>query len=330
MSRRAPYQRSEAWHEERRTGYGASDAPILIEGSEAEWAQLHGEKLGLLPPREASERMALGSRLEDVIGEMAAERLGERLYRVNRIIRHPEIPYVFASLDRRRKGGRPVELKRWGFKGDAWGPEGSDIIPSRILYQIQQQAAVTGADAIDLFVLFPDRLEQFAIGRDQSMIDEILGLEQAAWAYVERGDLPPWPGWQPRRIILGPDEIIADAVIQEAADRHQEAAELEKFAKASLAEAKDRLRALLADTGAARGSTTDGRRLTISHRYTEPKPVVAWDLVAKAYRKQIEDLDSALGAGEPRLDLDAIESMFTTTPEPTRPLRVSIGKEQAA
>src|SRR5262245_26621958 len=126
MTKPVVYQRTPAWFAERRTGIGASDAPILVEGDEAAWKQLFGEKLGLVDPTPPNDAMALGARLEDTIAAMAAESLGERLYRVNRIIRHPDLSHVFASLDRRRKGGRPVELKRWGYRGDPWGPAGRD------------------------------------------------------------------------------------------------------------------------------------------------------------------------------------------------------------
>ena len=64
-----------------------------------------------------------------------AERTGIKLQRVNRLVRHPDLPYVFASLDRMSPGNRPVEIKKWGFKTDAFGPEGSDIVPTSWLYQ---------------------------------------------------------------------------------------------------------------------------------------------------------------------------------------------------
>ena len=113
---------------------------------------------------------------------------------------------------------------------------------------------------------------------------------------------------------------------------------------------KDRIRELLADAGGAKGVLPDGRRVTIAHRQNADSTVVAWELVAKAYRKYIEQLDQAFGInpgtlgimhdGRPTLagdgfedaealpaDLDAIESMFTTTKPGARPLRITIGKD---
>lgn len=319
----APYQGSDAWLAERRTGYGASDAPILVEGDEASWRQLHGEKLGLLPDRVGTETMELGKRLEGLILKLAAERLGQPIVRVNRIVRHPDLPHVFASLDGRLKRGpiRPVEAKKWSMKGDDWGPAGSDIVPVRILYQLQQQAAVTGADAVEVAVLFGgSKLELFTVGRDETMIDEILNLETAAWAYVQRGEMPPWPGQAPTRIVLAADEIAIDDTLRNLVEIHEAAAIQADQAKQELEDAKDRLRAALADAGAAKGVMADGRRVSIAHRPQAPSARTDWKLVAAAYRKALE-------TGTADVDPDAIESMFTATSAGTRPLRITLGKE---
>ena len=168
--------------------------------------------------------MELGKRLEEIILKVGAEREGWKVQRVNRIVRHPELPFVFASLDGRivrpmgagTPGMRPVEVKKWGFKSDAWGPPGSDIVPTSILYQLQQQAAVTGADAVEVLTLFGGaKLERFTVGRDESIIREVLALETAAWEFVKRGEMPPYPGQAPKRIVLSADEVEVDADLAE-------------------------------------------------------------------------------------------------------------------
>lgn len=330
--RRTPYQGTDAWRAERRTGYGASDAPILVEGDETAWRQLHGEKLGLLPERQATETMELGHRFEDVIARVAAEREGWRLVRVNRLVRHPELGHVFASLDRRQLGGsrRPVEVKKWAVKGDDWGPAGSDIVPLRILYQLQQQAAVTGSDAIEVVVLFGgQKIERFTVGRDETMIDEILGLETAAWAYVARGEMPPWPGLAPQRIVLAADEIPLDDTLRGLVELHEAAAADVKQAEQHLDDAKDRLRAALADAGAAKGILADGRRVSVAHRPQEPRRVVDWKSVAAAYRQLIDRLEHGQPPTDPSLELDRIVEMFTSASDPQRPLRVTVKESRA-
>ena len=146
---RKPYQDSDEWREERRGGYGASDAPILVEGDEAAWRQLHGEKLGMLPGREANETMQWARSSRTSSRGRYAERT-ERRTRVNRLVRHPDLPYVFASLDGRVRGNRPVEVKKWGFKTDALGRPVRTSCRRRSCIKLQQQAAVTGADAVEV------------------------------------------------------------------------------------------------------------------------------------------------------------------------------------
>jgi putative phage-type endonuclease len=328
---RAAYQGTPAWYAERRTGYGASDAPILIAGDEGAWRQLHGEKLGLLPERAATETMDLGKQLEHTILRMGAEREGWRVHRVNHIIRHPDLSHVFASLDGRKLGDRrPVEVKKWAVKGDDWGPAGSDIVPVKILYQLQQQAAVTGADAVEVLVLFGgSKLERFTVGRDASMIDEILGLETAAWAYVARGEMPPWPGQAPLRIVLASDEIEVDDTLRNLIEIHEAADVAAKRADQDLKDAKDRIRAALSDAGAAKGVMADGRRVSVAHRPQEPRVTTDWKLVASALKQRLTEVIAEAGPEFYDRLPDDIEAMFTTTSEPQRPLRVTVKEPRA-
>lgn len=317
-----PYQGTDAWLAERRGGFGSSDVPILVDGDERQWNELMLRKLNILPERESSETMELGRRLEPAIAGLVADRLGEPIIRVNRILRHPELDYVRASLDRRRKrGGKPVELKKWGWRTDEFGPEGSDQVPDRMLYQCMQQAAVTGAEEIDLFVLFAAvELRHFRIGRDEQTIDEILNLQTAAWGYVQRGEVPPWPGPAPERSQLKADEIPADDELVELVYHHDIAKVRFDAAEAELDEVKDKLRARLVGAGGTRGQLPDGRTFSVSHRPNRDGENVAWESIATGYRKRLLEL------GVPEAQLDFVSAALTTVKPGARPLRVSIAK----
>lgn len=323
MSRR-PYQNSQAWLDERRTGYGASDAPILVDGDEMAWRELHMVKLGQLPDRPGTETMEIGKRLEDPIAAMVAERLGEPLVRVNRLVRHPDHHFVFASLDRRRKrGGRPVEIKKWGFRSDAFGPAGSDILPERWIYQVQQQAAVTGADVVDVAVLFAgSKLELFHVGRDQSLIDQILRIEVAAWAFVLRGEIPPWPGPSVHSPVLAHDEIVADEELAAMAERLLAARAALVLADTEEEEAKLALRTRLADIGGAVGRLSDGTGFRLSYRPQAPITKVGWQSIAAGYRKRLSEL------GVPEAELDFAQQALTLVAPAIRPLRITTPKEK--
>jgi putative phage-type endonuclease len=318
------YQGTDAWLEERRSGYGASDAPVLVDGDEQAWRQLHAVKLGLTPDRPGTETMELGKRLEDTIAAIAAERIGEPLIRVNRLIRHPDHPEVFASLDRRRKrGGRPVEIKKYGFKTDAFGPAGSDLIPDRMVYQVQQQIAVTGADAADVGVLFAgSKFELFAVGRDQGLIDQLIRIEVAAWAYVARGEMPPWPGPAVRAPVLAQDEIVADEDLNRLAELYLEQSAALVVQETQLDATKQAIRERLVDVGGAVGRAYDGRQLRISYRPQAPAQKVGWESVAAGYRRRLLEL------GVPEADLDFAQHALTITAPAIRPLRITTPKEK--
>lgn len=316
------YQGTPAWLQERRGGFGSSDVPTLVDGDERAWNELMLRKLNVLPERESSETMELGKRLEPAIASLVADRLGEPIIRVNRVLRHPELDFVRASLDRVRKRGRkPVELKKWGFRSQDFGREGTDQVPDRMLYQVQQQLAVTGHDEADLFVLFAAvELVHYRVGRDQAMVDEILSLEAAAWEYVERGEVPPWPGPAPERPQLKADEAEPDDEIVALVQDHEAARYEYERADAQLKHAKEQLRQRLTDFGGTRGKLPDGSRFSVAYRPNRDGEEVGWQSIAAGYRKRLLEL----GVSEEEL---AFTSTALTIVKPgIRPLRVTVSK----
>lgn len=317
---RKPYQRSQAWLDERRTGIGASEAPVLVEGNEEEWRELFARKLGLIPERESNEAMEIGSDMEPVIAKRYALRTGQPVVKVDRIVRYPEHPEIFASLDRRtRRGRRAVELKAVGHPTDDFGPDGSDQLPDRMIYQVQQQLLCIGYDVADVAVLFGGReLRVYPVGRDQSLIEEIIALEVAAWAFIARGEMPPWPGPAARAPTLRADEVEATPELLALIDEHEALTARSTQAEKHLDEIKDRIRAYLADVGGARGVLPDGRVVTVSHRPNKPTEKPAWKQIADGYRRRLLDL------GIPPEELDFAQTALTTVSAGARPLLVKI------
>lgn len=318
------YQGTPAWREERRGGFGASDAPTLVDGDERQWNELMLRKLGILPEIESTETMELGKRLEPVIRQLASERIGEPIVRVNRILRHPEHDVVRASLDGVRKRGRkPVELKKYGWRTDDFGPEGSDIVPDRMRYQVEQILAVTGQDEADLFVLFAGaELVRYRIGRDEPTIDGILQIELRAWEYIARGEVPPWPGPAPTRPELKVDEVPADEEIVELVLAHQAAAAEFDAAEEALNRAKDALRDRLVEVGGTRGQLPDGTPFSVAHRPNRDGQQTGWESVAAGYRKKLLEL------GVSEQELDFTQTALTVVKPGARPLRVTVSKRK--
>ena len=329
MSDRRQYQGTEAWLKERKSGFGSSDVPTLVDGDERAWNELMLRKLNVLPEVESTETMELGKAFEPTIRKLASKRIGEEIIRVNQILRHPDQPITLASLDGVRKRGRkPVELKKWGWRTDDFGREGSDQVPMRMYHQVQQQLAVTGHDEADLFVLFAAvELAHFRIGRDQVEIDGILSLEAGAWQYIERGEVPPWPGPAPERPQLKADEIEPDEELISLVQAHDIYKAEYEAAEADLERVKRQLRDRLAEAGGTRGQLPDGRAFSVAHRPNRDGENVAWESIAAGYRRKLLEL------GVPEQELDFVSTALTVPKPGNRPLRVTVSKpkkEQAA
>jgi putative phage-type endonuclease len=323
---RPRFQGSEEWLAWRRGGYGASDAPTLVLGDEKAWQELHAVKLGLIPDPEATEAMEWGKRLEDVIAHRYAEQEGEPVIRVDQPLEHPDLPFVRASLDRRRKRGRVVvELKAWSFKSTDFGPDGSDQVPDRMYYQVQQQLAVTAYDQADLAVFFgaSKHLSVFHLGRDQATIDDLLALESENWAHIAAGRMPPWPGPIAERALLRADEISADTDLVALVEAHAAAAAASDMAANLLEQVRGQLRERLRDVGGARGLLATGQRFSVAYRPNRDSVTSNWEQIAAGYRRRLLEL------GVPESELQFTESALTVVKPGARPLVVRLAKEEA-
>jgi len=322
-----PAQGTPAWLEWRRGGYGASDAPDLILGDEDAWRTLHAVKLNLIPDPEGTEAMEWGKRLEDVIARQYTEETGEPVVKRHQLVVHPELPFVRASLDRRRRRGRVVvELKAWGWKSPDFGPDGSDQVPDRMFYQVQQQLAATEYDSADLAVFFggSKHLAVYRIGRDQGTIDELLALETENWAFVARGEMPPWPGPAPTRPQLRADEIPADEELVGLVALHEASAAVVEDATSVLDDVKNQIRAHLADVGGARGQLSTGQRFSVQFRPNRDRARTDWEQIAAGYRRRLIEL----GVSEDEIAFT--QTALTIVTPGARPLVVRLAKEAQA
>lgn len=338
MSRRARYQGSAAWHDERRTGLGSSDAPIVAGVSpwgdpDEQLRTLWAEKRGLAAPTVTTEVMAWGHRLEAVVADAYAEQEGVTLRRVDRPRRHPRLPFMLASVDRRVTGGdrRLVEVKTTASRTPEWGQERTAEVPEHVLVQVQHQLAVTGAPVSDVAVLFlrERHLGVYTVERDGTLISRLEATEEAFWARVQAG-IPPDPLANTRGPLpLRTGEIEADPETTAlVGDLFTVRAQLEQL-EARKEELEAALKPRIEHAERVRGA---GFRIT--YKPTADRVRTDWKLVAGAYRRLIEDygLDVNLAQLQALLPegLDGIEGLFTTTAPGIRPLRLSTTKEVAA
>ena len=85
-----------------------------------------------------------------------------------------------------------LECKTAGIHGARLWREG---VPDYVQLQVMHQLAVTGKQAADVAVLLGGQeLQVFRIERDDTLIAQLITLEQQFWGYVERDQEPPADG----------------------------------------------------------------------------------------------------------------------------------------
>jgi putative phage-type endonuclease len=313
-------QRTPEWHAARLTGIGSSDAPIIT--GDSPWGDLltlYAVKAGIIDaPNIDTPATRWGIRLEDVVAEWFAEETGRKLRRANQLLRHPEHPWMLASLDRVVVGEKMVcEIKTARFAGDEWGPAGSAEIPAHYLVQVQHQIAVGGFDGAYVAVLFSgSEPRHYVIPRDQPMIDALIELEAEFWTCVQNGTPPD--ALIRKRIPVIPlhdGEIVADEVLARGIEGVHGLRAEHKEREKDLKAAEEAVKTLLGPNTAARAGA-----YRAIYRQQADRHTVAWELAASAYRKRLAEVD-------PTFDAESIESLFTTVKPGNRPLLVSLKDE---
>jgi putative phage-type endonuclease len=318
-----------AWHEDRRGGIGSSDAPIIT--GDAPWGDLltlYAVKAGIIDePGIDSDRTRWGLRLEDVVAEWVMETTGRKVRRVNRRLHHKALPWMRASLDREYVGEKRIlEIKTRRYPTDEWGPAGTAEIPAHYLVQVQHQLAVTGYPVADVAVLFAGSDPRlYTVPRDEALIAALTELEADFWLCIQSGTPPDrFIARQSAPVVpFRKGEIEADPTLAAGIEGvHGLRAEI-KERKAELLKAEEAVKTILGPYTAARAGA-----YRATYKQNADSIEIRWELIAKAYRKAIEksrtdmvlrDLDA--------LDLDAIESLFTTTKPGLRPLRITVKEE---
>jgi putative phage-type endonuclease len=306
------------WLEMRRTGIGSSDAPVIA-GERGSVIELWAEKTGLIeapePDADTKRLFEWGHRLEPVIADWYADRHDRPLRRVNRMLRHPDVPWAYASLDRvTAKGRRIVEIKT-----DRWGWRGGEDVPGAIQAQVQHQLWVTGYEVADVAVLFGgSEPVVYEIERDQAFIDNLVFLETEFQDWVETKTRPPLDGSENARRVLSalhprndgtmlPASATVDGLIAElSAARFRAKSEADHAATL-----ENTIRSLIGDADGFEG--TWGK---VTWKKNADSVRTNWPAVAKAYRSLLTD--------RPSDELDALESIHSEAVTGPRVLRLAL------
>lgn len=190
------------WLTVRKTGIGGSDAAAAVGlnpyMSPLElWLDKTGRSEGLPRPDPADTTLPTywGTLLEPIVAAVYTQQTGNRVRKVNAVLRHPTIPFMLANIDREIVGARDVQILECKTAGEFGARLWRDGVPEYVQIQVQHQLAVTGKSAAHVAVLLCGQaLEVFRIERDDALIGRLVELEAAFWRYVETDTPPPADG----------------------------------------------------------------------------------------------------------------------------------------
>ena len=198
----SPTPGSDEWVALRRSGIGATDAPVVcgrspFRGPFDKFAELCGSTAPLIP----TDAMLWGIRLQPVVGQAWAEEHGRKI-KACRYIYELE-PGIFSSYDYEivPPKGEPVtellEVKTTSqYAAREYGEEGTAEIPEGYVIQCQHEMACRpGILRVHVAVLVGgQKLRSYVVERDEELIEDLLRIERTALSNARAGIPPPMDG----------------------------------------------------------------------------------------------------------------------------------------
>jgi putative phage-type endonuclease len=190
------------WLDVRRSGIGGSDAAAAVGlnpyVSQLElWLDKTGRTEGMPrpDPDDTTSPTYWGSLLEPIVAASYTKQSGNKVRKVNAVLRHPTIPFMLANLDREIVGACDVQILECKTAGEFGSRLWREGVPEYVELQVQHQLAVTGKTAAHVAVLLCGQaLEVFRVERDDGLIVRLIELEARFWHYVETDTPPPSDG----------------------------------------------------------------------------------------------------------------------------------------
>jgi putative phage-type endonuclease len=182
---------------------GSSDAAVAA-GVDP-WREAFGwwqERTGRADPPEESVAMRVGTYMEPLLREMAAEALGVEVFGPVEITDCAWAPWATANLDAHViEDGRmvPVELKTASaYVADKWGESGSDEIPINYVMQVTHQMAVVDASHAYVAALIGNGdFRWFRLERSADLVERLHAAEArlcSTWSRTSPRRPRPWEG----------------------------------------------------------------------------------------------------------------------------------------
>lgn len=203
---------STSFHEERRGGLGGSDMGAILGLNPYRTPfQVWQEKTGRAEPFTGNLQTRFGKYTEEFVAREYCERTGRRVQRYNAMLRHPEAPLIGhvdrlvvpdgakrASYRSEIRTDRGLEAKTAhalaASRGDDWGEDGTDRVPSSYLIQCATYMALTGCEYWDLAALFGNSdFRIYHLHRDAGLEAMLIDEASRWWRDHVVADVPPDP-----------------------------------------------------------------------------------------------------------------------------------------
>ncbi|AOK22706.1 endonuclease [Burkholderia ubonensis] len=190
------------WLAVRRTGIGGSDAAAAV-GLNPYMSALElwfdktgrGESMPRPDSADTTSPTYWGTLLEPIVAAAYTAQTGNKVRKVNAVLRHPNIPWMLANIDREVIGVPDVQILECKTAGEYGARLWRDGVPEYVQIQVQHQLAVTGKSAAHVAVLLCGQaLEVHRIERDDALIARLIELEAQFWHFVETDTPPPADG----------------------------------------------------------------------------------------------------------------------------------------
>lgn len=269
----------EEWLLMRRRGIGGSDIAAILGLNKYKSAMgVYLDKVGETTLDDtAGEAAYWGNVLEDVVAKEFQQRTGQKVRRDNRMLAHPDHPYMIANLDRVLVGKREIlECKTSSaFRMKEWE---SDEIPAEYILQVMHYLAVTGYEAAWIAVLVGgQKFIHKRIERDEELVSYIIETADHFWnEHVMKRVPPAYDGSEASGDLLKrlypTGEAGAEIELPEDAEplieQYHNASEQLDLYKKQKAEAENKLKALIgeAEIGLAQGHLVEWK--TVKARET--------------------------------------------------------------
>lgn len=179
---------------DRAKGLGGSDIAAIVGLSK--WAtpfDIWLDKKGNAPKQEEEQWQSWGNKLEPFIASAYSDKTQQKIVKCGVTLANEERPWQLGSPDYLcvdKPSG--IDCKNIRIKSSEWGEEGTDLIPSYYLIQVQYYMTLLGIPVYDLPVLFGgSQFEIFTIENNEKLGASLLEKAEEFWKTYIIGDKRP-------------------------------------------------------------------------------------------------------------------------------------------